>query len=69
MRGVGKARGSMVIIMTNICVIRTILLFAIVPRCQDICGVAVVYPITLALTAGCMLVYYIHYHKQPQALR
>ena len=69
MRGVGKARGPMVIIMTNICVIRTILLFAIVPRWQDIRAVAVAYPITWALTAGCMLVYYIHYHKHSQAIR
>ena len=69
MRGVGKARGPMVIIMTNICVIRTILLFAIVPRWQDIRAVAVAYPITWALTAICMLVYYIHYHKHSQAIR
>ena len=69
MRGVGKARGPMVIIMTNICVIRTILLFAIVPRWQDIRAVAVAYPITWALTTICMLVYYIHYHKHSQAIR
>jgi Na+-driven multidrug efflux pump len=68
MRGVGKARGPMLIILTNICVIRTILLFTIVPRWQDIRGVAVTYPITWALTAGCMLVYYIRYHKS-QAIR
>lgn len=54
MRDIGKARGPMVIIMTNICVIRTILLISIVPHWQDIRGVAVTYPITWALTAGCM---------------
>ena len=45
MRGVGKARGPMVIIMTNICVIRTILLFAIVPCWQDIREVARLLPL------------------------
>ena len=32
-------------------------------------AVAVAYPITWALTAICMLVYYIHYHKHSQAIR
>ena len=45
-----------------------LMLFAIVPRWQDIRAVAVAYPITWALTAGCMLVYYIHYHKHSQAI-
>jgi len=64
MRGVGRAKGPMLIIMANICVIRTILLFLIVPRVQDIRGVAVAYPITWALTSICMAVYYFRYHKE-----
>jgi len=56
------------IILINICVIRTILLFTIVPRWQNIRSVAVTYPLTWALTAGCMLVYYFRYH-QSQAIR
>ena len=63
MRGVGRSKGPMLIIMTNICIIRTILLFLIVPQVQEIRGVAVTYPITWALTAACMLIYYFHYHK------
>ena len=63
MRGVGKAKGPMLIVMTNICIIRTILLFAIVPRVMDIRGVAVTYPITWSLTAICMSIYYLRYHR------
>ena len=63
MRGVGKSKGPMLIILINICIIRTALLFFIVPRWQDIRGVAAAYPITWALTAVCMLVYYLRYHK------
>lgn len=63
LRGVGRSKGPMWIILANICVIRTILLFLIVPRVQDIRGVAVTYPITWALTAACMLVYYMLYHR------
>ena len=63
MRGVGRSKGPMLIILINICVIRTALLFLIVPRVQDIRGVAAAYPVTWALTAICMLIYYLHYHK------
>ena len=58
LRGIGKSRGPMLIIFVNICIIRTVLLFAVVPHWQDIRGVALTYPITWALTSGCMLVYY-----------
>ena len=58
LRGMGHAREPMLIIMTNICVIRTILLFVIVPQVQDIRGVAVTYPVTWALTAVCMVICY-----------
>lgn len=54
---------TMLIILINICIIRTALLSFIVPRWQDIRGVAAAYPITWALTAVCMLLYYLRYHK------
>jgi Na+-driven multidrug efflux pump len=58
-RGIGKSRPPMLIVMVNICVIRTLLLFLIVPRFPDIRGVAITYPITWALAATCMAVYYL----------
>lgn len=64
MRGVGKAKGPMLIIMTNICIVRTILLFLIMHSVRDIRGVAVTYPITWTLTAICMCVYYARYHHK-----
>ena len=63
MRGVGKSRGPMCIIMINICIVRTVLLFLVVPRYYDIRSVAAVYPITWAMTALCMTIYYILYHR------
>lgn len=64
LRGMGKAKEPMLIVLVNICAIRTALLFLIVPRVMDIRGVAVTYPITWALTAACMLVYYLYFHKK-----
>lgn len=59
LRGAGKVKQPMYIILINICLIRTGLLFLIVPRVNDIRGVAVTYPITWALTAICMSIYYL----------
>ena len=63
MRGVGKSRGPMCIIMINICIVRTVLLFLVVPSYHDIRSVAAVYPVTWAMTALCMTIYYILYHR------
>ena len=63
LRGVGRSKGPTLITMVNICAVRTALLFLIVPRVQSVRGVAATYPITWALTAVCMLIYYLHYHK------
>ena len=63
LRGMGRVRQPMLIILVNICIIRTILLFIIVPIYPDIQGVAMTYPITWGLTAICMIVYYL-YHKR-----
>lgn len=58
-RGAGKANPPMVIILSNICVLRIILLFVIMASYHDVRGVAITYPITWATTALCMLVYYL----------
>lgn len=63
LRGIGKIKEPMIIIMVNICIIRTFLLFIIVPRVMDIRGVAVTYPITWILTSACMAAYYLRYHR------
>lgn len=63
LRGIGKIKEPMIIIMVNICIIRTILLFIIVPRVMDIRGVAITYPITWILTSACMAAYYLQYHR------
>ncbi len=68
LRGSGKAKEPMLVIMVNICIVRTVLLFLIVPRVQDIRGVAVTYPITWALTSICMAVLYIRYHRKADAI-
>jgi putative efflux protein, MATE family len=57
-RGSGKAVPPMVIILTNICVLRTILLFIIMASNSSITGIAMTYPITWASTALGMAIYY-----------
>ena len=59
LRGIGKTRIPMLIILINLCLIRTGLLFAVVPRFRSIRAVAAAYPITWGLTALCMCVYYL----------
>ena len=66
MRGVGESKVPMIIVMVNICIIRTALLFLIVPKVMDIRGVAVCYPITWALTSVCMFIYYLSYHRKDE---
>lgn len=57
-RGSGKTTPPMLIVLLNICVFRTILLFAIMTFYTDVRGVAMVYPITWATTSACMALYY-----------
>lgn len=64
LRGAGKTTPPMLIVMINICIIRTALLFILVPRYQTIQSVAVTYPITWALTALCMGAYYFYFYKK-----
>lgn len=58
-RGAGKVIPPMVIILSNICVLRIVLLFIIMASYHDVRGVAITYPITWATTALCMFVYYL----------
>jgi len=64
LRGLGKAKPPMYIIMLNICIIRTALLFLTVPRFPDVRAVAAVYPVTWALTAAGMGIYYSSHKKK-----
>lgn len=63
LRGMGKVKQPMYIIFLNICLIRTALLFLIVPQIGDVRGVAVTYPITWTLTAVGMAFCYIRFQK------
>ena len=56
MRGLGESSKPMLIAVSNICLVRTLLLFLIVPRWQDVRGVALCYPATWALTALGMMI-------------
>jgi putative MATE family efflux protein len=62
-RGIGNSRPPMVIVMINICIIRTFLLFLIVPRLPNVRGVAMTYPITWALTAASMAIYCLYQQR------
>lgn len=62
MRGIGKSRIPMLIVLVNICVVRSALLFLIVPRVPAITSIASAYPITWTLTSICMAVYYSRFH-------
>jgi putative MATE family efflux protein len=57
-RGGGKTAPPMAIVITNICVMRTLLLFTIAGLYPDIRGIAITYPLTWASTALCMAMYY-----------
>ena len=63
-RGAGNAMPPMVIILSNICVLRVILLFIIMGFWKDIRGIAMVYPITWCTTAVCMFGYYRKNYKR-----
>ncbi len=64
MRGVGKSRVPMIIILTNICLIRTVLLSIVVPMSPSVRTVAAADPITWALTSVCMAAYYFSWHRK-----
>lgn len=68
-RGQGKTNPPMIIAIINICVVRTIILVVIVPRNPDVCSVAMTYPITWALTAICMGIYYLTLQRRLVAVQ
>lgn len=57
-RGMGYSMPPMYIFIGNICVLRIILLFAIVANWHDVRAVAVTYPITWITTSVCFIIYY-----------
>lgn len=63
LRGCGRVKQPMWIVMFNICVARTVLLYLLVPYTGKLQSVAAVYPVTWALTSLCMAVYFVNYHK------
>ena len=56
LRGMGESGRPMLIVIINMCLLRTALLFMIVTRWPDVCGIAVCYPITWMVTGACMMV-------------
>ena len=62
-RGTGKSIPPMIIILSNVCILRILLLYLIVPHVYNVKGIAVVYPITWISSAICLLVYYIFFNK------
>ena len=64
MRGTGESRAPMLIVLLNICLIRTVLLFIIVPNLQTVQSVAMCYPITWTLTSVGMILYYRRYRRR-----
>lgn len=66
LKGMGKASTVMLITMANICIIRSILLFLIVPVFQSAESVAVTYPVTWTLTSIGMILYYRKYTNTKQ---
>jgi putative MATE family efflux protein len=56
LRGMGYARMSMLVVLTNLCVLRIFLLFIINRFVGSFSSVAVVYPITWGVTAVCFLI-------------
>lgn len=65
LRGMGESRLPMLIVTVNLCLLRTVLLFLIVPRWPDVRGIAVCYPITWAMTGACMLVCWLKKSQKP----
>lgn len=57
-RGAGKALPVMTITLTNMCLVRTCILWLIINFYPSALSVAAVYPLTWACTALCLFIYY-----------
>ena len=66
LRGMGESRLPMLVVLVNLCIVRTALLFIIVPLTKNVQGVAMCYPITWVMTSLCMVVSYCRYWKRKQ---
>lgn len=66
-RGGGKTFVSMVIILFNICIMRSVLLYGLISYSKSIEMVAMVYPLTWGLTAFMMFLYYLKWQRQRKA--
>ncbi len=64
LRGTGRSIPPMIIILMNICVVRTILLYYLTSRWHEIEAVAVTYPVTWGLTALFLTVYWFAARKK-----
>lgn len=66
-RGAGKSLPPMLIILFNICVLRTVLLFAFTARWHVLEAVAATYPIAWFTAALCLLIYWLRGAWKPQS--
>ncbi len=64
LRGYGTMFGPMVVVVANICAVRTVLLALLTARAVSVEAVAAVYPITWAATSACMAVLYALHRKR-----
>ena len=63
LRGCGVSTPPMLVIMANICVLRSILLIFAVPHWNHVRSVAATYPISWTTTAVCMIILYLRFCK------
>lgn len=66
LRGQGKAMAPMVITVSNICILRTAVLFGILTYFHDLRGIAMSYPISWSTTAICIYIYYKRVSKKQE---
>ncbi|MBO4359647.1 MAG: MATE family efflux transporter [Eubacteriaceae bacterium] len=64
LRGTGRSIPPMIIILVNICIVRTVLLYTLTSRWHEIEAVAVTYPVTWALTALFLTIYWFSARKK-----
>ena len=63
-RGAGKSIPPMIIILSNVCILRILLLYFIVPHVYSVKGIAIVYPITWISSAICIFLYYLSFMRK-----
>ena len=58
LRGAGHAAAPMLTVILNLCVVRIAVLEAVMRIWKNVQGVALIYPVTWAVTALCLFVCY-----------